>query len=103
MRTVKMFLIALPALLLIGLSDLSGSRIAMAAPEDAPAAAPAAPAAPAAQPKTDININLGGGDKRAVWLLSPTVLAVGGVGLLAIIAIIAMASRGGGTTIIRER
>jgi hypothetical protein len=45
----------------------------------------------------------GGGEKHVVWFVNPMVLAAAGVGLIVVIAIIAMASRGGGPTIIREK
>ncbi len=103
MRAFKVFLVGLsalcwtgaflPALMITGVPDL-----AFAAPEDAPAAAPAAPAAP------DINVTVdAGGDKRVVWFANPMILAAAGVGLIVVIAIIALASRGNGTTIIREK
>jgi hypothetical protein len=65
------------------------------AQDDAPKAAPAAP---------DIDVKIdGGGERHVVWFTNPMVLAAAGIGLIVVIAIIAMASRGGGTTIIREK
>jgi hypothetical protein len=107
MRTVKMFVVALPLLLwagafIPGQMLVSDSGVALAAQEDPPAAAPAEPAAPAAPP--DINVTVdNGGEKRIMFFANPWVLAAAGIGLLIAIALIAMSTRGGGTTIIREK
>ena len=54
-----------------------------------------------AQGKLDVNINThsGGG---GVWWQSPIWIAVGVIALVLLIVIIAMATRGGGTTVIKE-
>ena len=99
MRTLKLALLAFVALLWTGaiapsvlITAVPG--VAIAAPENAPA--------PPAAPNIDVKID-GGGEKHVVWFVNPMVLAAAGVGLIVVIAIIAMASRGGGTTIIREK
>ena len=46
----------------------------------------------------DINVNGGGG----AWWANPLWIGVGIVGLILLIVIIALATRGGGTTIIKE-
>ncbi|MGD9764058.1 MAG: hypothetical protein AB7V27_10120 [Candidatus Binatia bacterium] len=80
---------------------LNTSNTALAAPpEGAPAQNPPAQGGP------DINVKIdrdGGGD-RVVWFANPLVLVAGAVGVVLVIALIAMASRGnGGTTIVREK
>ena len=106
MRTLKLALLALVALLWTGAIAPSvlitaAPTAAIAAPEDAPPA-PAPPAQAPAAPNIDVKID-GGGEKHVVWFVNPVVLAAAGIGLIVVIAIIALASRGGGTTIIREK
>jgi hypothetical protein len=58
-------------------------------------------AAPSASGKldVDINVNHGGGGR---WYASPVWIAIGALAVIIIIALIVMAGRGGGTTIVRE-
>ena len=56
---------------------------------------PVAGDAPA--PKIDVHIGNG-----PVWYANPVLLAVGGIGFLVLVLVIALAARGGGTTIIKE-
>jgi hypothetical protein len=53
---------------------------------------------PAGQAQIDIDINRGGGD----WWMSPTWIAIGVLGLVLLIVVIALMVRGGGTTIVKE-
>jgi hypothetical protein len=52
---------------------------------------------PTGQADIDVDVNRGGG-----WWASPLWIAVGVIALLLIVAIIAMAARGGGTTVIKD-
>jgi hypothetical protein len=72
-------------------------------------ASPTAPAAsaqtaqpppdPAPQPpKIDVDINT---DSGAVWYRQPIWIALGAVALIVVVAMLVMAGRGGGTTIVR--
>jgi hypothetical protein len=54
--------------------------------------------APSGQLEVDINTNEGGG----AWYTSPLWIAIGVIALVLLILLIVMASRGGGTTIVRE-
>jgi hypothetical protein len=74
---------------------LPAPAVAVAADE-----APSAPDAPKA-PAIDVNVNRT--EKHVVWFANPAVLAIGAGGLVLLVILIAMASRGGGTTIIREK
>lgn len=77
-------------------------RASLAGPVLIPAALVAQENNPApAAPKIDVHID--SGDRRVVWYATPTFLAVAGVGVLLFIVLIAMAARGGGTTIVREK
>ena len=101
MRQAKLSLLAFLALLWTGAAvpafvlSAPDTAVAQQQPQqDAPAAAPAAP---------DIDVKIdGGGEKHVVWFANPMVLAAAGIGLIVVIAIIAMASRGGGTTIVER-
>ena len=53
---------------------------------------------PSGQAQIDVDVNRGGGG----WWASPLWIAIGVVALLLVIAIIAMAARGGGTTVIKD-
>jgi hypothetical protein len=52
-----------------------------------------------AAPSVDIQVNTG--EKRVIWYANPVVLAVGVIGLVLLLAVIA-AGRGNSTTIIKE-
>ena len=54
--------------------------------------------APSGQLEVDINTDQGGG----AWYTSPLWIAIGVIALVLLILLIVMASRGGGTTIVRE-
>jgi hypothetical protein len=60
--------------------------------------------APAAQPTgkvdVDINVNHNGGGTR--WYANPMWIAIGALAVIVLIALIVMAGRGGGTTVIRD-
>jgi hypothetical protein len=52
------------------------------------------------KPTLDVNINVDKGERR--WAVSPMWLAIGGLALLVLVALIVMVSRGtGGTTVVR--
>ena len=55
-------------------------------------------AQPSGQAQIDVDVNRGGGG----WWASPLWIGIGIVALLLVIAIIAMAARGGGTTVIKD-
>lgn len=110
MRTMKILLIAGPLLFWTGAfvpaqMPLGDCAVAVAqqdppaAPAEQPAAQPQQPAAP--PPNVDVTVDNGGQD-RILFLANPWVLATAGVALLIAIALIAMSTRGGGTTIVRE-
>ncbi|HSL20212.1 MAG TPA: hypothetical protein VK886_01660 [Vicinamibacterales bacterium] len=54
---------------------------------------------PSGRAQVDINVNRGGG---GAWWASPVWIAIGIIGLVLLIVVIAMAARGGGTTVIKE-
>jgi hypothetical protein len=62
-----------------------------------PAAAPVTPKAP------DVDVNVNRTERHVISFANPTVLAVGAGVLVLLVVLIAMASRGGGTTIIKEK
>jgi hypothetical protein len=102
MKLVRVFLFAFALSLFGGLTHSPGDSIA--APAAVFAAAQPENMPPPKVPDIDVHIDGGGkGDRTTVWYLSPTALAAGAVVLIVFIALIAMASRGGGTTIIREK
>ena len=95
MRTLRLILVT-AMLILPWTLTLHGTAVVAA-----PSIAMAEPAPAGDAPAVDVHIN--GGD-RVVWYTNPMLLAVGGIGLLLLIVIVAMAARGnGGTTIIREK
>lgn len=57
--------------------------------------APPSPAVPRADVDIDVN------DAGAAWYTSPVWIAVGVIALVVLIALIVMATRGGGTTVVR--
>jgi len=65
--------------------------------------APSAPAKPDAGKAPDVDVNVNRTERHVISFANPTVLAVVAGGAILIIALIAMASRGGGTTIIKEK
>jgi hypothetical protein len=50
----------------------------------------------------DVNIDIDADKGSAVWYTSPVWIAIGVVALLAIIALIILATRGGGTTVVKD-
>lgn len=66
----------------------------VAAPQTA---SPEAAAQPPVQADVDVDMDRGG-----AWYTSPTWIAIGVIAIVLLIVIVAMASRGGGTTIVRE-
>ncbi len=69
-----------------------------AASDSGYALAAAGQQAPSGELDVDINTNEGGG----AWYTSPLWIAIGVIGLVLLILLIVMASRGGGTTIVKE-
>ena len=59
----------------------------------------AAPAQPSGKVDVDINVNRGQGGGR--WYANPVWIAIGALAVIVLIALIVMAGRGGGTTIVR--
>ena len=99
MRRALLILIGAAVVLFSGLTI--ETRTANVAPVAVFAADP--PAAPAAKP--DIDVNIGGGEKteKTFFLVSNPVLALGAAAVIVLIALFALAGRGGGTTIVREK
>ena len=94
-----MRLAALLFVLVLGLAAAPPLAIdAAAAPQQAAASQQPAAAQSPAQADIDVDINRGGG----AWYTSPTWIAIGVIALVLLVVIIAMASRGSGTTIVRE-
>ena len=100
MRTIRLFLLtgallALPwTVTLPPQSPITHGAVAFAAPPEG---------APAPKAEPDVVVKLDGGEKRTVFFANPIVLAAGVIAGIVVIAFIAMAARGGGTTIIREK
>ena len=75
-------------------NDLAFDRVSeivspsIAAAQDAP------------KPKVDVDINVNPSGRA--WFNDPTVLLIGGGALVLLVALIALASRGGGTTIVEK-
>src|SRR5262245_14055123 len=59
----------------------------------------AAPAQPSGKVDVDINVNRSGGGR---WYANPMWIAIGALAVIVLIALIVMAGRGGGTTIVKE-
>jgi len=68
-------------------------------------AEPAQPASGAqqAQPsgKVDVDINVNHGQSGARWYANPMWIAIGALAVIVLIALIVMAGRGGGTTVVK--
>jgi hypothetical protein len=62
----------------------------------------AAQGQPAPSGKLDVDINVGHSGGSAAWWTNPIWIAIGAIALVLIVVIIAMASRGSGTTVIKE-
>jgi len=75
---------------------LGAPAVAVAADE---AAAPNAPDAPKV-PAVDVNVNRT--ERHVISFANPMVLAIAAGGLVLLVALIALASRGGGTTIVEK-
>jgi hypothetical protein len=58
----------------------------------------AAPAQPSGKIDVDINVNRGGGGR---WYANPMWIAIGALAVIVLIALIVMAGRGGGTTVVK--
>jgi amino acid transporter len=58
-----------------------------------------AQAQPSGKVDVDINVNHNGGGR---WYANPLWIAIGALALIVLIALIVMAGRGGGTTVIRD-
>ena len=84
------FLIPVLALLSVGLlGELALPAIALAAQQ------------PGGKLDVNIDINKGGGGGDA-WWTNPIWIAIGVIALVLLVVIIAMSTRGGGTTVIKE-
>ena len=59
-----------------------------------------AQAQPSGKVDVDINVNHNGGGGR--WYANPMWIAIGALAVILLIALIVMAGRGGGTTVIRD-
>jgi hypothetical protein len=55
-----------------------------------------------AQGKLDVNIDVNKGGGGGDWWASPVWIAIGVIGLVLLVVIVAMVARGGGTTIVKE-
>ncbi len=55
-----------------------------------------------AQGKLDVNINTHSSGGGGIWWQSPVWIAIGVIALILLVVIIAMISRGGGTTIVKD-
>ena len=53
---------------------------------------------PGAKLNVDINVNKGGGGR---WYANPMWIAIGGLAFIVFVGLIVMASRGGGTTVVK--
>jgi hypothetical protein len=60
---------------------------------------PSGGAAPAASGKLDVDINVNHGGGR--WYANPMWIAIGALAVIVLIALIVMAGRGGGTTVVK--
>jgi hypothetical protein len=58
----------------------------------------AAPAQPSGKVDVDINVNHSGGGR---WYANPMWIAIGALAVIVLIALIVMAGRGGGTTVVK--
>ena len=75
--------------------------VAMAAGHDSAAFSAAQQQAPA-QGKLDVKIDVGKHDNGGgIWWQSPVWIAIGVIGLVLLVVIVAMIARGGGTTVVR--
>ena len=52
--------------------------------------------------KLDVDINVNKGSGGGDWWASPVWIAIGAIGLVLLVVIVAMIARGGGTTIVKE-
>ena len=77
-----------------GLVSHSTSIVAMQQPSGG-----AAPAQPGGKLDVDINVNHGDGGGR--WYRNPMWIAIGALAVIVLIALIVMAGRGGGTTVVK--
>jgi hypothetical protein len=77
----------------------NGGVLALQQPASQPASQPANPPSsqPSGQAKVDIDIHHSGN----AWWNSPTWLAIGGLAVVVLVVLVIMATRGGGTTIVR--
>jgi hypothetical protein len=94
MRTIRVFLVASAVALFSALTVPTFETISAPAPvlaQDPPGAK---------APDIDVRITDDGDD---VWYLDPVALAIGAGVIIVFLALFAMAGRGGGTTIIREK
>ena len=90
-------------------TPVSGSQgVSITALQQQPSGGSAEPAQPGsgtqqAQPsgKVDVDINVNRGQSSARWYANPMWIAIGALAVIVLIALIVMAGRGGGTTIVK--
>jgi hypothetical protein len=90
-------------------TPVSGSQaMSITALQQQPSGGSAEPAQPGsgaqqAQPsgKVDIDINVNRGQSSGRWYANPMWIAIGGLAVIVLIALIVMAGRGGGTTVVK--
>jgi len=90
-------------------AEASGSHgtsiVALQQPASGGSAEPAQPGSGAqqAQPggKVDVDINVNRGNSGARWYANPMWIAIGALAVIVFIALIVMAGRGGGTTVVK--
>ena len=94
------FLIACLAVVTILILGSAAAPVAMAAAHSGYALS-AAQQQPPAQGKLDVNIDVGHSGGGGVWWNNPVWIAIGVIGLVLLIVIVAMVARGGGTTVVK--
>src|SRR5262245_12951156 len=73
-----------------------------AAPQQSPAQTPQAePQKPQQEPSGQINVDIDTHRSSSAWWANPMWIGIGAVALIALVAVIIAASRGGGTTVVR--
>jgi hypothetical protein len=96
MRTTFFALLLVLGLVAAPAVTASGSVVAASAVENVQQPDPPPPAQPSARLDIDIDTDRGG-----AWYTQPIWIAIGVIALIVIVALIAMAGRGGGTTVVR--
>jgi len=95
---MRSFLLTLAVVLgLMAIPAHHGAAIATGATLEAAASTPVLDQAAPNPPQINVEVNRGGGR----WYASPVWIAIGIVALVVLVLLIVMASRGGGTTVVR--